>query len=58
MPKPDDGVLDIRFPSKLKPLFAPSRYKVLFGGRGGAKSWSVAKALLLMASGTEPLRIL
>ena len=58
MPKPDDGVLDIRFPSKLRPLFAPSRYKVLHGGRGGAKSWSVAKALLLMASGAEPLRIL
>jgi len=35
----------------------PHRYKVLFGGRGGAKSWSVARALL--AKGAErPLRIL
>lgn len=52
-------VIDIRaqFPKKLLPLFRPRRYKVLHGGRGGAKSWGVARALLLMAT-DEPLRIL
>lgn len=38
-----------QFPDKLAPLFQPKRYKVLHGGRGGAKSWGVARALLLMA---------
>jgi len=47
----------INFPDKLAPLFTPSRYKELHGGRGGAKSWGVARALLLQ--GVEnPLRIL
>lgn len=45
------------FPSKLRPLFSPKRLKVLHGGRGGAKSWGVARALLLTASNT-PLRVL
>ena len=45
------------FPAKLRPLFAPRRYKVLYGGRGGAKSWGVARALLLQAA-QRPLRIL
>lgn len=31
------------------PLFEPHRYKVFFGGRGGAKSWSFADALLTIA---------
>ena len=38
----------VRFPPKLKPLFEPKRYKILYGGRGGAKSWGVARALLLI----------
>jgi phage terminase large subunit len=38
-------------------LFGAGRYKVLHGGRGSGKSWSVARALL--AQGLEsPLRIL
>ena len=45
------------FPAKLRPLFAPKRYKAMHGGRGGGKSWAVARALLLMAADT-PLRIL
>lgn len=51
--------IDIRaqFPSKLRPLFRPKRYKVLYGGRGGAKSWGVARALIAM-SADRPLRIL
>ena len=38
-----------RFPAKLKCLFEPakSRYRILYGGRGGSKSWNIARALLL-----------
>ena len=45
------------FPAKLRFLFEPARYKVLYGGRGGAKSWGVARALLIQAA-AAPLRIL
>ena len=38
-------------------LLGPGRYKVAWGGRGSAKSWSVARVLLGMAA-TAPLRIL
>lgn len=37
-----------RFPAKLRFLFKPARYKVLYGGRGGAKSWGVARSLLIL----------
>lgn len=47
----------IEFPDKLQCLFEPARYKVLYGGRGGAKSWGVARALLIQAA-AKPLRIL
>jgi phage terminase large subunit len=47
----------IKFPEKLAFLFEPARYKVAYGGRGSAKSWSVARALLLQAT-TQPLRVL
>lgn len=45
------------FPAKLQCLFEPKRYKVLYGGRGGAKSWGVARALLIQGA-AKPLRIL
>jgi phage terminase large subunit len=45
------------FPEKLQVLFQPSRYKVLYGGRGGAKSWGIARALLMMGA-SKPLRVL
>ena len=51
------GKFQVEFPAKLQPLFEPKRYKILHGGRGGAKSWGVARALLLAGS-REPLRIL
>ena len=41
------------FPPKLAGLFEPHRYKVLYGGRGGAKSWSIARALLLLGQQEE-----
>lgn len=48
---------EIQFPAKLRGLFEPRRYKVLRGGRGSAKSWGVARALLIQAA-QKPLRIL
>lgn len=44
------------FPDKLIPLFKPARYKVLRGGRGSAKSWGIARALLIEGANTK-LRI-
>lgn len=49
--------IDAKIPEAFAFLFDPSRYKVAKGGRGSAKSWSFADALLL--TGMEnPLRIL
>lgn len=39
--------LDVRFPHKLSFLSEPARYKVAYGGRGSAKSWSFARQLLI-----------
>ena len=47
----------IEFPAKLQCLFEPKRYKILHGGRGGAKSWGIARALLLIGK-TRPIRVL
>lgn len=41
---------EAEFPSKLKPLFEKYRYKIAYGGRGGSKSWGVARALLIMGA--------
>ena len=46
-----------QFPEAFGPLFKPHRYKVFYGGRGGAKSWAFARALLLEGA-DRPLRIL
>ena len=40
----------VEFPEKLSILFDKSRYKVLYGGRGGAKSWGIARALLIIGA--------
>ena len=45
------------FPDKLQPLFEPHPYKVLYGGRDGCKSWSIARALLILGT-QKPMRIL
>jgi len=37
----------IKFPPPFRPLFRPARYKVYYGGRGGGKSWTVARALII-----------
>jgi phage terminase large subunit len=46
-----------QLPAKLKFLFKPMRYKVAGGGRGSAKSWSFARALLIQGVQQE-LRIM
>jgi phage terminase large subunit len=43
---------EVEFPEKLDFLFEPHRYKVAYGGRYGVKSWSFARALLLI--GLQP----
>lgn len=40
---------DVDYPRKYQALFKPSRYKVYYGGRGSAKSWNFARALLTIA---------
>lgn len=48
---------EVEIPRKLRFLFEPHPYKVLYGGRDGCKSWSVAQALLILGA-QKPLRIL
>lgn len=40
----------IKFPKVFKPLREPKRYKVMYGGRGSSKSWTVARQLLIMGA--------
>lgn len=48
----------VRYPPYARAFFAPpARYRVLYGGRGAARSWTVARKLLILA-GQRPLRIL
>lgn len=49
-------VVKYQFPEKCGFLFEPARFKILYGGRDGAKSWSIARALLLEGAST-PLQI-
>ena len=38
----------IKYPAKFEPFLHPKRYKVAYGGRGSAKSWSIATFLVLL----------
>jgi phage terminase large subunit len=40
--------IEWEFPKKLGFLLDPSRYKVAYGGRGGAKSWNFARAVIAL----------
>jgi phage terminase large subunit len=51
------NVQTVQLPEKLSFLFEPHRYKVAYGGRGGAKSWGFARALIIQ-SGMSRKRIL
>jgi len=50
-------IANLEFPEKYQYLFKSYRYKIFFGGRGGAKSWCFARALLILGA-QEKLRIL
>lgn len=50
-------IAQVSLPDYAAPLFEPARYKVLYGGRGAARSWTVARVLLIK-SAKEPTRIL
>jgi phage terminase large subunit len=45
------------FPAAFQILFEPRRYKILYGGRGGGRSWACARALLLKGI-QSPIRVL
>lgn len=49
--------MEVELPEKLQFLFDEARYKCAHGGRGSAKSWSFARALLIKGR-MKPLRIL
>ena len=57
MSEVQEAIARAEFPVKLEGLFKKSRYKVAYGGRGGAKSWGIARALLILGA-KSPLRIL
>lgn len=49
--------IKIQIPDVFRFLFEPKRYKVMYGGRGGAKSHSIARVLLIMGA-QKPLRVI
>ncbi|MFK5600247.1 PBSX family phage terminase large subunit [Methylobacterium sp. HMF5984] len=49
--------MQVEFPEKLDFLFEPARYKIAYGGRGGAKSWGFGRALVIMGA-QRKLRVL
>lgn len=57
--KESDNFLEVEaeFPEKLQCFWLPKRYKVAYGGRGSAKSWTIAGMLTIRGS-QEKLRIL
>ena len=48
---------NLTFPEKLQPIFKPRRYKIMHGGRGGGKSWSIALYFIIMGT-QRPIRVL
>ena len=49
----NNAIKNVQFPAKLAFLFEPQRYKVCYGGRGGAKSWGIARALLILGAKSQ-----
>jgi PBSX family phage terminase large subunit len=47
--------LALQLPAKMRPFLSPMRHKVARGGRGGGKSWAVAR-ILLARGVSEPIR--
>ncbi len=55
--RPQTKAAQVELPEVFESLFTPARSKVYFGGRGGAKSWTIARVLVLLAA-QRTLRIL
>lgn len=51
------AALQLAIPRKMLPFWSQSRHKVAYGGRGGGKSWTAAR-MLLIRGGRDKLRIL
>ena len=51
----DDSIIEL--PKWARDFEPPARYKIAYGGRGSAKSWTLARLLLLKAA-EKPIRIL
>ena len=51
------GNLQVEIAAAFRELFKPYRYKIAYGGRGGAKSWGFGRILAILGA-REPLRIL
>lgn len=49
--------IDVQIPPAMASLWTPSRYKVFYGGRGGGKSHTIARYLIIQSL-ARPLRIL
>ena len=53
----DRPVIDIKIPHAFRDIYKPARYKVYYGGRGSAKSHSVARYILWRCL-KSPIRVL
>ena len=49
--------IDLKLTKQFEPFLEPHRYKVVYGGRGSGKSWSIAQLLVLKAW-QQPTRVL
>lgn len=47
----------LEIPEPFRALYKPSRYKVMYGGRGGARSWTISRVLLIRGI-SEKIRVL
>ncbi len=56
-PTTEESFRTVQIPEIMAFLFEPARYKVAYGGRGGVKSWSFARALLIKGASSR-IRVL
>lgn len=56
--RPEPPKARVELPVAFEELFRPHRYKVWWGGRGGTKSWTIARALINIAHTQRGHRIL
>ena len=49
MTEADDLLADVQFPDSARMLFDVARWKVMYGGRGGGKTWNMGRAALVLA---------